>query len=295
MSKKIMILVLTMTLTLGSTAFAHADQPNGEMAAPAAAVEAGSGGTDSVNGTGGTNSAEGTDAANGTESTRPADSGENGQTVGTTADSVPAREESKLTDGESTDAADAAQTETDKPAAEGTQKDTKDTKVNSKDKKVAETKPVSKYQKGLAAYIRGKNKNLSKEWSIKLAGYFIKSGKKNKIDPKVLMALAQRESNFRAKARSKYGYKGMMQCTSSFAKAYGYKASELYQADVSIEIAARYLRTMKNRHESYRKAIACYVCGSGAVAKGVHSREPGRSVMKTRDKIQRFLTEKNYV
>ena len=290
-----MILVLTMTLTLGSTAFAHADQPNGEMAAPAAAVEAGSGGTDSVNGTGGTNSAEGTDAANGTESTRPADSVENGQTVGTTADSVPAREESKLTDGESTDAADAAQTETDKPAAEGTQKDTKDTKVNSKDKKVAETKPVSKYQKGLAAYIRGKNKNLSKEWSIKLAGYFIKSGKKNKIDPKVLMALAQRESNFRAKARSKYGYKGMMQCTSSFAKAYGYKASELYQADVSIEIAARYLRTMKNRHESYRKAIACYVCGSGAVAKGVHSREPGRSVMKTRDKIQRFLTEKNYV
>lgn len=292
MCKKIMILVLTMTLTLGSTAFAHADQPNGEMAAPAAAVEAGSGGTDSVNGTGGTNSAEGTDAANGTESTRPADSVENGQTVGTTADSVPAREESKLTDGESTDAADAAQTETDKPAAEGTQKDTK---VNSKDKKVADTKPVSKYQKGLAAYIRGKNKNLSKKWSIKLAGYFIKSGKKNKIDPKVLMALAQRESNFRAKARSKYGYKGMMQCTSSFAKAYGYKASELYQADVSIEIAARYLRTMKNRHESYRKAIACYVCGSGAVAKGVHSREPGRSVMKTRDKIQRFLTEKNYV
>lgn len=292
MSKKIMILALTMTLTLGSTAFAHADQPNGEMVAPAAAAEAGSGGTDSVNGTGGTNSAEGTDAANGTESTHPADSGENGQTVGTTADSVPAREESKLTDGESTDAADAAQTETDKPAAEETQKDTK---VNSKDKKVAETKPVSKYQKGLAAYIRGKNKNLSKEWSIKLAGYFIKSGKKNKIDPKVLMALAQRESNFRAKACSKYGYKGMMQCTSSFAKVYGYKASELYQADVSIEIAARYLRTMKNRHESYRKAIACYVCGSGAVAKGVHSREPGRSVMKTRDKIQRFLTEKNYV
>lgn len=292
MSKKIMILVLTMTLTLGSTAFAHADQPNGEMVVSVAATEGGSGGTDSVNGTGGTNSAEGTDAANGTESMRPADSGENGQTVGTTADSVPAREESKLTDGESTDTADAAQTETDKPVAEGTQKDTK---VNSKDKKVAETKPVSKYQKGLAAYIRGKNKNLSKEWSIKLAGYFIKSGKKNKIDPKVLMALAQRESNFRAKARSKYGYKGMMQCTSSFAKAYGYKASELYQADVSIEIAARYLRTMKNRHESYRKAIACYVCGSGAVAKGVHSREPGRSVMKTRDKIQRFLTEKNYV
>ena len=68
-----------------------------------------------------------------------------------------------------------------------------------------------------------------------------------------------------------------------------------YQADVSIEIAARYLRSMKNKHETYSKAIACYVCGSGAVAKGIHSREPGRSVMKTRSKIQTFLEDKNYV
>lgn len=82
------------------------------------------------------------------------------------------------------------------------------------------------------------------------------------------MALAQRESNFRAKASSKYGYKGMMQCTSCFAKAYGYKARDLYQADVSIEIAARYLRSMKNKHETYSKAIACYVCGSGSSCQG---------------------------
>ena len=136
---------------------------------------------------------------------------------------------------------------------------------------------------------------MSKNWSITLAGYFIKSGKKNNIDPKVLMALARRESNFNAKATSKYGHKGMMQCTSAFARSYGYKSADLYKAHISIEVAARYLRAMKNKHETYHKAIACYVCGSGAVEKGIHSREPGRSVMKVRNNIQKFLKKNNYV
>ena len=161
--------------------------------------------------------------------------------------------------------------------------------------KVKKIKKVSKYQKGLAAYIRSRNPKIGKKWSITLAGYFIKSGKKHKIDPKVLMALAQRESNFRSKATSRYGYKGIMQCSAAFAKAHGYKTADLYQADISIEIAAKYLRKMKNKHETYSKAIACFVCGSGAVARGVHSREPGRSVMKTRSKIQDYLEEHHYV
>ena len=109
------------------------------------------------------------------------------------------------------------------------------------------------------------------------------------------MGLALRESNFRAKAKSRYGYKGMMQCGDSFAKRYGYKPSDLYKADVSIEIAAKYLKAMKKRHKTYSKAICCYVCGSGAVARGVHSREPGRSVMKVRSNIKTFLKNKRYV
>ena len=263
-----------MVLMLSSTAFAHAAQPGGETVAPAAAAVPGGGGAGSVNGTESTNGAGSADRANGAGSALPAGSGENVQTGEPTAAPAPAENENEQDAQQNTETSD-------------------DTKADVK--KETKTKQVSKYQKGLAAYIRSKNPKLSKSWSTKLAGYFIKSGKKNKIDPKVLMALAQRESNFRAKASSKYGYKGMMQCTSSFAKAYGYKARDLYQADVSIEIAARYLRSMKNKHETYSKAIACYVCGSGAVAKGIHSREPGRSVMKTRSKIQTFLEDKNYV
>lgn len=173
-----------------------------------------------------------------------------------------------------------------------------DTKDQDKDKdkvKKPTKKKISKYQKGLAAYIRSKNRKLSKQWSITLAGYFIKSGKKHDIDPKVLMGLALRESNFRAKAKSRYGYKGMMQCGDSFAKRYGYKPSDLYKADISIEIAAKYLKAMKKRHKTYSKAICCYVCGSGAVARGIHSREPGRSVMKVRDNIKKYLKKNGYV
>ena len=173
--------------------------------------------------------------------------------------------------------------------------DTKDQDKNKDKVKKPTKKKISKYQKGLAAYIRSKNRKLSKQWSITLAGYFIKSGKKHDIDPKVLMGLALRESNFRAKAKSRYGYKGMMQCGDSFAKRYGYKPSDLYKADVSIEIAAKYLKAMKKRHKTYSKAICCYVCGSGAVARGVHSREPGRSVMKVRSNIKTFLKNNRYV
>ena len=91
------------------------------------------------------------------------------------------------------------------------------------------------------------------------------------------------------------GYKGMMQCGDAFARSYGYKPSDLYEADVSIEIAAKYLKTMKKKHKTYSKAICCYVCGSGAVARGTHSREPGRSVMKVRKNIQTFIEKKGYV
>lgn len=157
-----------------------------------------------------------------------------------------------------------------------------------------ETKKVSKYQKGLAAYIRSKNKNLSKEWSITLAGYFLTIGDEYDVPPTILMALARRESNFRKNATSVYGYKGMMQLGDAFAKRYGYKVSDLYKANVSIEIAARYLKAMKKRHGTYTKALSCYICGSGAVASGNYSKKPAWAVMNIRDGIKAYLKEHGY-
>ncbi len=154
---------------------------------------------------------------------------------------------------------------------------------------------ISKYQKGLAAYIRRCNSNIGKKRSITLAGYFIKYGDRYDIDEKVVMALAQRESNFRAKAKSKYGYKGMMQMNNSFATSNGYKPSDLYNAEISIKLASRYISKMKKKYGTYTKAICCYVCGSGAVATGRYSKEPGWSVMKMRKKIKTYLKDRDYI
>ena len=109
------------------------------------------------------------------------------------------------------------------------------------------------------------------------------------------MALAQRESNFRAKAKSRYGYKGMMQMNNSFATSNGYKPSDLYNAEVSIKLASRYISKMKKKYGTYTKAICCYVCGSGAVATGKYNKEPGWSIMKMRTKIKTYLKDRDYI
>ncbi len=277
MMKKIVTMLLTLSLVFSSAAFANAAE---NTAAGDIHTEQNAAQTADQNGTENTGNPESPDGTPASDADAAGNAKDENTDANADADAAGnAKDEN----------ADGAAADTDDKA--DTADDAKDTDT----KATVKTKTVSKYQKGLAAYIRSRNPKIGKKWSITLAGYFIKSGKKNNIDPKVLMALAQRESNFRAKATSRYGYKGIMQCSASFAKAHGYKTSDLYQADISIEIAAKYLRKMKNKHETYSKAIACFVCGSGAVARGVHSREPGRSVMKTRSKIQDYLEEHHYV
>lgn len=196
------------------------------------------------------------------------------------------------TDGSNGDSQESAAKDEENTDDEDGKDDTEDKDKTTTSKK--ETKKVSKYQKGLAAYIRSKNKNLSKDWSITLAGYFLTIGDKYDVPPTILMALARRESNFRAKAKSVYGYKGMMQCSDAFARSNGYKPSDLYNAKVSIEIAAKYLRTMKKKYGTYTKALSCYICGSGAVARGTYSKKPAWAVMNIRDGIKDYLKEHGY-
>ena len=195
------------------------------------------------------------------------------------------------------DAADTSKTDTNTEdtdgsgKADGTGDQDKDADIDAGDE---DEEGISEYQKGLAAYIRSKNGNLSRKWSETLAGYFIKYGNKYGVDEKVVMALALRESRFRAKATSHAGHKGMLQINDRLARSYGYKPSSLYKAYVSIKIGTIYIQKMKKKYGSYSKAICCFVCGSGAVASGKYSREPGQSVMKTQKAIKKFLKNNGY-
>ncbi len=151
-----------------------------------------------------------------------------------------------------------------------------------------------KYKKGLAAYIRKINKKITKKESLSLAGAFITAGRKHKLDPKVLMALAVRESRFDTKCYHS-GYKGVMQTSDALATHYGYRPNDLYKANVSIEVSARYLKYLKKRFGTYTKALCGYAYGSGAVAAGRYNIEVGRKIMRRRGEITSFLKKYKYI
>lgn len=153
-----------------------------------------------------------------------------------------------------------------------------------------------KYQKGLAAYIRTKNGSYSKKSSIKLAGYFIKYGKKYNVSPLALMAMAQHESTFRAKAYNPSGCYGMMQTTASLGRSKGFSKRQLFTAKNSIKVAASYLKyNLKAFHNSYYKAFAGYCCGTYAVKSGNYVTSPSKARIKTMHTIKKYLNRHNYV
>lgn len=171
--------------------------------------------------------------------------------------------------------------------------DKKSDKESAKEK--AKRQAERKYRNGLAAYIRKVNPNLSKDWSRTLAQIFIDAGDKYDLDPTVLMALAQRESGFRAKVTSPYGYKGMMQTSDGLARKYGYKPSSLYKANVSIDVASRHLRSLKKSYGTYTMALCGYIYGGYAVNHGCYSKKPAWAIMNTRDSINEYLKKNDYV
>ena len=154
---------------------------------------------------------------------------------------------------------------------------------------------AEKYRNGLASYMRKINPKMGKVWSRNLAQTFIDAGKKYDLDPKVLMALAQRESSFSSKATSPYGYKGMMQTSDGLARRYGYKPSSLYKAEVSIDVAARYLGGMKKEFGTYTKALSGYVYGGYAVEKGRYSTAPAKAILQTRREIKAHLKKYDFI
>lgn len=154
---------------------------------------------------------------------------------------------------------------------------------------------AEKYRNGLASYMRKINSKMGKVWSRNLAQTFIDAGKKYDLDPKILIALAQRESGFNSKATSPYGYKGMMQTSDGLARRYGYKPSSLYKAEVSIDVAARYLGGMKKEFGTYTKALSGYVYGGYAVEKGRYSTAAAKAILQTRREIKAYLEKYDFI
>lgn len=164
-----------------------------------------------------------------------------------------------------------------------------------KEIKAAKKEREELYVEGLAHYMRRINTKMGKKWSLNLAQCFIDTADKYGLEEKVLMAMAQRESRFYSKAKSVYGYKGMMQTSDWLAKHYGYKVKDVYDYEVSLDVAARYLKALKNSFKTYTKALSGYVYGGTRVKKGNYSTKHAKKILDTRDTIIEFLEKRDYI
>lgn len=87
---------------------------------------------------------------------------------------------------------------------------------------------------------------------------------KHGVDPELVHAVVEAESNYRVDARSGVGARGLMQVMPSTAKDFGIK--NLYDPQNNLEAGVQYLKFLLARFD-LKRAIAAYNAGPAAVRK----------------------------
>jgi hypothetical protein len=129
------------------------------------------------------------------------------------------------------------------------------------------------YNKKLVEYIRSKNKNLSVSLTQDLVFMFHRAAEVNQIDEKLLIAVAQKESNFNTRAVSSAGAAGIMQIMPKTASGYGISTEQLMDAKTNINCGAEHLSGQLERYEGNTgMALTAYNQGAGNVSRGTYSR-----------------------
>ena len=84
----------------------------------------------------------------------------------------------------------------------------------------------------------------------------------NNVDPRLVHAVVEQESNYQARARSKKGARGLMQLMPATAKQYGVKNS--YDPKANLEAGVRHLKDLLTRLD-LPIALAAYNAGEGTI------------------------------
>lgn len=96
-------------------------------------------------------------------------------------------------------------------------------------------------------------------------------GKQYNIDPVWLLAMMKTESNFNANATSSHGARGVMQILPATGQAMGVSdSSQLYNPEISVRYAAKYLDYLRSRFGSLQMATIAYNQGEGNVQNGTY-------------------------
>ncbi len=154
----------------------------------------------------------------------------------------------------------------------------------------------SKYNQGLVNYVMKLNGNYTPTKAQELIFMFKTAADTYKIDERVLMAVAQKESTFNARCGEKNsGALGMMQVMPSTGARYGLGREQLLDAETSINFGAMYL---SERIAAYggdmTKGFSAYNQGSVAVNRGSYSTRYASRVIDTINGINSYLTANGY-
>ncbi len=129
----------------------------------------------------------------------------------------------------------------------------------------------------------------------------IKHAKKNKIDPRFVLAIMKQESSFRANAKSPAGARGLVQLVYDTAIKYkdeaGYRnlqPDDLYNPEINVAIGSIYIRKIKDEFGGLYEAVAAsYNAGEDNAARWLNRtkpKEPGVFAAEVG-----FAETKNYV
>ncbi|NOT49114.1 MAG: transglycosylase SLT domain-containing protein [Acidobacteria bacterium] len=110
----------------------------------------------------------------------------------------------------------------------------------------------------------------------------LREARKNKIDPRFLLAIMKQESSFRANAKSPAGARGLLQLVFDTAVKYNKKAGypnlrpdDLYEPAVSIAVGSAYIGELKNEFGGLYEAIAAsYNGGEDNAARWLNRTKP---------------------
>ncbi len=157
-------------------------------------------------------------------------------------------------------------------------------------------KKESDYNRGLVNYILSRNKNLSRGWATMLVFLFKHEAEVNGVDELLLMAMANKESTFRADAVGKgAGPVGLMQIMPKTAKAYGISRDQLFDPHVNIEFGSKYIGDKLNQYGNNKTvALSAYNQGGAAISRGSYSTRYATNITGAEKSISQYLVDNGY-
>lgn len=124
----------------------------------------------------------------------------------------------------------------------------------------------STYDKGEGTFQGGRYKETDEKSKIK--NKIIKEARSQGIDPALALGLAEQESSFNPKAKSRTGARGIYQMTSVACKEVGIPFDDkLYDPDYNIKYGLKYLKWCLNHTKTVEEALFAWNSGIGNLKK----------------------------